>query len=195
MNKDRLQMYVSVINITIIVCWLSLFCFWAVKIFGGNWFEIAVHNEKIIALSAKIQNSWLRYLSSFITIFIARYFIIGAICQKFYFKGKCALFVYASIVSMWVVVDFIHIDAVKMWYGYIVMLLVGIIYHKGWKRLLGAVSIAIELVFSLVSMLTRNIQLQVIDDYLISMVGSIDLYIMFILYYLYSNLIRLRKEI
>ena len=175
MNKDRLQMYESLTKITIVLCWLSLFAFWSIKIFGGNWFEIAVENENFVKLSHYIQNSWLRYLSSLVTIFIARYFIFGAICEKFYFTGKWAIVVFASILSMWIIVDFIPVDFLKMWYGYFIMLIIGIAYHKGRKRFLGLLAIFLEILFSSISMLTRNIQLQIIDDYLVSMIGAIDL--------------------
>ena len=37
-DKDKLQMYNSIVRTTIVLCWLSLFSFWGIKILGGNWF-------------------------------------------------------------------------------------------------------------------------------------------------------------
>ena len=186
-------MYISVTRIAIILCWLSLFSFWALKIFGGNFFEIMVENENFLKFSNFVGNSWLRYLSSFITIFIAQFFIIGAICQRFYFKGKSSIFITICILSIWIVADFVNVDIIKMFYGYIVLIFIGAIYNKGKKRMLGILAIIFEFVFSTLCMITKNLQLSIIDDYLIYFIGSIDLYIMYSLYYLYSNLIRMRK--
>jgi hypothetical protein len=154
-----------------------------------------VKNENFIKFSNCVENSWLKYLSSLITIFIARYFIFGAICQRFYFEGKWLLIIMASIFSIWLVVDFSNNNFLIMWYGYIVMVLVGFFYNNGRKRFLGLLAIVLELAFSTICMLTRNIQLTIIDNYIIYFIGSIDLYIMFIMYYLYSNLLRLGKEV
>lgn len=193
-DKDRLQMYISVTKITIVLCWLSLFDFWAIKIFGGNWFEIMVENENFIKFSNAVQNTWLKYLSSFITIFIARYFTFGAICQKFVFKGKTLFFVLAMIISMWVVVNFIDIPFLNMWYAYILIATFAVFYQKKWKKLYGLLAIAFDFIFSTVSILTRNIELQIITDYLVGYILLIDMNIMYFIYYLYSNLLRLKKE-
>jgi hypothetical protein len=193
-DKDRLQMYISVTKITIVLCWLSLFAFWAIKIFGGNWFEIMVENENFIKFSDAVQNTWLKYFSSFITIFIARYFTFGAICQKFVFKGKTLFLVLAMIISMWIVVNFIDIPFLNMWYAYILIATFAIFYQKKWKKLYGLLVIAFDFIFSTVSILTRNIELQIITDYLVGYILLIDMNIMYFIYYLYSNLLRLKKE-
>ena len=195
MDKDRLQMYISLMRITIVLCWLSLFAFWAVKLFGGNLFEIAVQNENFVKLSHYIENSWWRYVSSFVTIFVARYLILCAVGQRFTYKGKDFVFVSLSIISIWSVVNFVPIEFMKMWYCYIVMAGVGIIYQKGYKRIYGAFSMVLDLAFSGISMITRNIELQLVTDYLTLFILGIDVYIMYLLYYLYLNLLRLKKEI
>ena len=194
MNKDRLQMYISVTKITIILCWLSLFAFWAIKIFGGNWFEIMVENENFVKFSYAVENTWLKYLVNFITIFIARYFIFCAICQKATFKGWKLLLVVCLIISAWVIVNFGNVQIIQMNYLYVVAILIGAIFQKGWKRLFGLLSIVLELLFTTISMLVRNIPVVVLDNYFIAIILSIDFYIMVILYYLYSNLLRLKRE-
>jgi hypothetical protein len=196
-NKDRLQMYVSLTKITIVLCWLSLFSFWAIKIFGGNWFEIMVENENFIKLSNTVQNTWLKYLVSFFTVFIANYLILCAIAQKFYFKGKTLAIVFAIITSVWIVSNFVPLTFgyLPFWYAYLVMILWGIRTQKGWKKCFGIFAIVFEFIFSTVSIITRNIPLHILDDYLMVAILIIDVNIMITLYYLYSNLIILKKGI
>lgn len=187
-------MYESLTKITIVLCWLSLFSFWAIKLFGGNWFEIIVSNENFVKFSDLVQNTWLKYLVSFFTIFFARYFIFCAICQKFTFKGGELIVMILFIISVWFVANFGNFQPIQATYVYIVMAVIGIVYHKSWKRLYGILAIALEFVFTTISMLVRNIPIHILDDYLITFILIIDVNIMIVLYYLYSNLLRIRKE-
>lgn len=192
-DKEKLSMYVDITRITIILCWIALIAFWCLKLFGGNWFEIMVENENFIKFSDLVQNTWLKYVISFITIFTSNYLLFCSICQKFYLKGKDALIVLCLILSMWIVVNFIHIDAIKMWYGYILLILYSFLYHKGKKRLLGVIAALLDCAFSIISALVRNIEINVVQNYLIIFILTLDMYIMYILYYLYSNLKNLLK--
>ena len=82
-----------------------------------------------------------------------------------------------------------------MLYGYMVIMAVGIIYQVKFKKLLGLLAICLEFVFTSLSMLTRNVKVEVTNNYFAALILIIDLYIMTLLYYLYSNFIRLKKEI
>lgn len=189
-------MYVSLTKITIVLCWLSLFSFWAIKLFGGNWFEIMVENENFVKLSNAVQNTWLKYLVSLITIVGGNYLLFGAIAQKFVFKGKQLATVICFLLSMWIVVNFIpNFLLIQFWYGYLITIIFGIITQDGWKKLFGVLAILLDNIFSILSMLIRNVSVEVQDNYLLLMIFIIDLYIMYGLYYLYSNLIRINKEI
>lgn len=190
-------MYVDVTNLTILMCWIALGIFWIIKLFGGNWFEIAVQNKNFIAFSDLLQNTWLKYLVSFITIGGGNYLLIGAICQKFYFKGKQLAVVIFCIVSMWAVSNFVPLSFIYFpsWYGYVVLVAIGTTYQKGWKKCFGLIAILLETAFTVISFLVRNVPIVVLDNYLMISILIIDMYFMSALYYLYSNLIRLRKEI
>lgn len=189
-DKEKLSMYVDITRITIILCWIALIAFWCLKLFGGNWFEIMVENENFIKFSDMVQNTWLKYLVSFITIGIANYLLIGAICQKFYFKGTQLWVVIFAIVSMWAVSNFVPLSFFYFpsWYGYIAMLGISIYYQKGFKKLYGVFAIIFETIFTVISFLIRNLPIVVLDNYLIASILMIDVYIMIALYYLYSNL-------
>ena len=193
-NKDRLQMYISVTKITIVLCWLSLFAFWAIKIFGGNWFEIMVENENFIKFSDAVQNTWFKYLVSLFTIVLCNFLMVGAIIQRFTFKGKDLIIILLSIFSIWAVVNFSNFETLKLVYGYAVFTIIGLIRQKGWKKIFGLLSVLLDFVFVTISMLTRNIKLNFITDYLVILILMIDVYIMYFLYYLHFNLIRLKKE-
>jgi hypothetical protein len=193
----KIKTYIKITRITIVICWISLFAFWAIKLFGGNFFEIAVQNENFVKFSEKVETTWLKYLVSFITIAIAKYLTFGAICQKFYFKGKQLIFVIFGIVSIWAVANFLPLGFLNFssWYGYLIFVLASIIYQKGWKKTFGILSIVFELLFALVSMQVRNLPIEIMSNYLIAAIFIFDLYLMLALYYLYSNLINLKKEI
>ena len=196
-DKEKLKTYIQITRITIVVCWISLFAFWAIKLFGGNFFEIVVANENFVKFSEMVEKTWLKYLVSFITIAVAKYLTFGAICQKFYFKGKDLAFVVFGIVSIWAVANFMPLGKLQFpsWYGYLIFVLAGIIYQKGWKKTFGVLAIFLETIFSVVSALVRNIPVDIISNYLILSIFIFDLYLMLGLYYLYSNLNKLKKEI
>lgn len=194
-DKDRLQMYVSLTKITIILCWLSLFAFWAIKIFGGNLFEIMVENENFIKFSDAVQNTWLKYIVSFLTISLSTYLAFGAVSQNYKYQGWQLFYLIFTTISSWAVANFINVEFLKMWYSYIAIVFFGIIFQRRWKKLLGFLPFILETIFSAISIMTRNISLSFIDNYLVLLIMLTDMYIMSFLYFLYANLIRIKKEI
>lgn len=194
-DKDKIKTYIDITKATICICWVSLFAFWAIKLFGGNFFEIVVQNENFIAFSNLVQNTWLKYLVSFITIAVAKYLTFGAICQKFVFKGKQLLFVIFGIVSIWTISNFMPLGKLQFpsWYAYLVFIVASLIYQKGWKKSFGILAIAFELGFAFISMQVKNLPIETMSNYLITSIFIFDLYLMLALYYLYSNLIKLKK--
>jgi hypothetical protein len=190
----KLKTYIDITRITIVICWISLFAFWAIKLFGGNFFEIVVQNENFIKFSDMVQNTWVKYLVSFITIAVAKYFTFGAICQKFTFKGTQLLVVLLSIIMIWTFANFCENDFLQMYGGYIIFIAIGAFYQKGWKKTFGLLAIVFEVLFNVLSVLIRGLELSLSTNYLIIFIGIFDMYIMTVLYYLYSNLIKLIKE-
>lgn len=181
-------------KITIVICWLSLFSFWAIKMFGGNWFEIMVKNENFIKFSDIVQNTWLLYLSNFITTFIANYFSFCAMLEKFKPNKLHSILILICTILMWAVANFVTVEVIRMYFGYVIIVLYAFIFQKKWKRAYGLLVLVLETLFIGISMVTRNIELNILFDYLTFLILSIDLYIMYALYYLYVNLIRLKKE-
>lgn len=193
-DKEKLSMYVDITKITIIICWVSLIGFWLLKIFGSNFFEIMVENENFLRFSDLIQNTWLKYVVSFITITIANYLMLAAISETLYFNGVKLVIVLCITTSMWAVANFVPIMLIQMYYGYVVILAYSAIIQKGIKKLYGVLAILFELAFTIISLITRSLELTLIDNYLILLILSIDMYIMTLLYYLYTNLNKIKKE-
>lgn len=187
-------MYISLTKITIVLCWLSLFSFWVIKIFGGNWFEIMVENENFVQFSDLVQSSWLKYLGSFISTGISYYFILSAVFFKPFLKGFRFVTYLIIFISTWAVCNFINLEVLRVIYGYVLIILASFVINQGKLKFNGIVFILLDFVFCTISMLTRNINLSVIQDYLIMMILSIDMYIMYFLYYLYSILIKLKGD-
>jgi hypothetical protein len=194
MNKDRLQMYISVTKIAIVLCWLSLFAFWALKIFGGNFFEIMVENENFLKFSQAVQNTWLKYIGSFLSTALAYYFLYGAVFKRVKFERIFLLFYIISVISVWCVSNFVRITFIQFSFGYSVIILSSLIINKRISKLNGFICVFLDFVFSTVSMLTKSIELSFIQDYLILMIGTIDLHIMYSLYFLYSILIKMKRS-
>ena len=193
-DKDRLQMYMSVTKITIVICWLSLFSFWAIKIFGGNFFEIMVENENFLRFSDAVQNTWLKYFISLLTMSTSYYLMFCAVVQRFFPNRKQLMFLIASVSTNWFIINFVDVTFLKTIYGYITIILAGILYQNRYKKLFGILAVILDFVFSVISLFTRNIGFVFVENYLLLSILIIDMYIMTALYFLYSNFIKLKKE-
>lgn len=190
-DKTRLKL----LNRLIITSWIFLFICFIIKLFGANLFEIVYNNKTFIAVCNYIDNNyWINYIISCVCAFISNSLFILAVIQKYKFKWWQLLIV---------VIDVLSATAIKMWnnmYGMIFdvigviiisMIFIGKPCKKYWNILIGNI---LSIIFQVLSMFIRNIKLTFFDDnMLIGLILSIDLYIMLILYYLYSNLKGVKK--
>ena len=87
-DNDKLKTYIDITKITIVICWISLLAFLAIKLFGGNFFEIVVENDNFVKFSEMVETTCLKYLVSFITMGIGNYFIFSSISQRFVLRNK-----------------------------------------------------------------------------------------------------------
>lgn len=193
-DKDRLQMYISVTQITIVICWLSLFAFWAIKLFGGNWFEIMVENENFVKFSNLVQNTWIKYLGALVSTTLAYYFLFGAVFQRVKFQGKFLIFYLLSVICVWAVSNFANVFLIEFAFGYLVIIISSLIINKGIKKINGFICVFLDFIFSTISMLIRCIELTLMDDVLLMMIATIDFYIMYSLYFLYSILSKMKRS-
>jgi hypothetical protein len=114
--------------------------------------------------------------------------------EKFRPNKLHTIIILLSTVSMWAVANFVTIETIRMYFGYVIIVLYAFIFQKKWKRAYGVIVMILETLFIGISMLTRNMELNIVYDYLTFLILSIDIYIMYALYYLYVNLIRLKRR-
>lgn len=171
----------------ITACWVVLLCCFVVKLLGGNWFEIACTNEKFIAFCNKYQNTIIEYIVGVITYTISVTLYMLAILKQKWFKGKqyiILLIIFSFAILKRILINYqILLIILEI---LITIILPIIINYKKWYRPL--IAYCLLFAFQSISLLTKNIGIKVIDtNFLISLIFSIDYYIMIILYYLYAN--------
>lgn len=97
-TKDK---YNRVIKRSIILCWIALAICFIVKIFGGNFFEIATTNQQFIKLCNFIDNNCLR-LVQFINYYLISIIYFSATYRVIRLKLKDFLILSGSIVALFI---------------------------------------------------------------------------------------------
>lgn len=176
----------------IIVSWIALVVCFVIKLFGGNLFEIACTNETFIAICNYADTHlWANYLISALYCFVSLYFFTLAIMQRTKYKVWQLILLILTVLGG---------TALKIWnstYGFYFDIWQGILMpilflNKDFKKypniIIGNILL---IVFQLVSMYVKNIQTSIVYDsgILISSIFGIDILLMIILYFAYSNII------
>lgn len=181
----------------IIGAWVALLICFAIKMLGGNFFEIICKNETFVAICAyKDTHLWLDYIMSGAYCFVSLYFYSLAILQRSKYKIWELILVIITVLGG---------TAIKIWsyeYGWLFdiwqigllpMILLGKKWKEYWKILL---AFALLLVFQVVSMITKGATPEEIyNNSIIGMLYSFDVLIMTLLYYGYANLIKSKKGV
>lgn len=176
----------------IVVCWIALAICFGIKLFGGNLFEIMCENENFIKVCEYADNHWWAYyLMGATQCFISLYFFGLAVSQKYKYKKwelicLIATVIFGSAIKMFSKSFGFIFD---IWQGIIFpMILIGKKYKSYWKILYANILL---MVFQLSSMFIKNINVLVLgDSTLIGTIFSVDIWIMLILYYCYSNILK-----
>lgn len=181
----------------IILCWIMLIVCFIIKLFGGNWFEIICNNEHFINVCNYLDtHAVVRYCIAFPIYVVSTFFIICAcsLCPKP--NKKQAITILVCVSCVWFLQLFNQY--VKMVFEILIHILMPFITRrlnenkelikttlkKTWY--LGIIGYIISFVFQIISLITKNVGIKVIDDNtLISLIFMIDFYIMVALYYLY----------
>lgn len=180
----------------IVVCWIALGICFGIKLFGGNLFEIMCANENFIKVCEYADNHfWADYALSVGYCLISNYFFILAVCGKWKFNNvELIIFVITTFVVCFVKIFSNTFGLILDIWQVIIMPCVFTIKEpkRHWIVILGNV---MAFLFQTISMITRDLSFGIVTDYglLISIIYSTDVTLMFILYYLYSNIIK-RKE-
>lgn len=174
----------------IVVCWIALAICFGIKLFGGNLFEIMCHNENFIKVCIYTDTHFFAYyFLNALNSFILSYFYTLAVCQKLKYEAL-ELFVLIATVLLGVIVK-LYSNVMGFVFDIWQMVIMPCIFtldtpKKHWNVILGNVLVV---AFQLISMFVRNIGLKVLtwESSLTIVIFSIDVFIMVILYYLYSN--------
>lgn len=185
------------LNRVIIASWIGLALCFVIKIFGGNLFEVACANENFIAVCDYAENNqWAYYLIGAVYCFISLYFYTLAILQRTKFKKWELYLVIATVligsrVKMLSEIGGWIFDIWQFWIIHFIFL--GKNFKQYWKVPFAFFSL---LIFQVISLITRNLSIDVVSNngFLVGAIYSIDVILMVILYYLYSNFSKNKKE-
>lgn len=181
----------------IVVCWIALAVCFGIKLFGGNLFEVMCQNENFIKVCEYADNHfWAYYLINALYCFVSLYFFTLAICGKKSFR-KWELIVVIATVIVGTLLKYFnqYVGLVFDVWQFIIMPCVFTLDNK--RRHIYVIPANILLfVFQAISMFVKNIEFGILTDkgLLISMIYSIDVLLMVLLYYGYSNVILMKGE-
>lgn len=185
------------LNRVIIASWIGLAICFVIKIFGGNLFEVACANENFIAVCDYADNHyWANYLINCVHCFISLYFFILAIIGEYKFeKWQLIIVVLTVLIGTNIKLYNSQMGVVFDFWQFIFMPSLFLI--KDIKRIwLIPMANAMLILFQLLSLITRNLALNIVLDngLLVGIIYSIDITIMLFIYYLYSNQIKQKRR-
>ena len=190
-----------VLKRSIITCWVLLALCLVIKLFGGNFFNIVCTNERFIGVCNYIENSWLYCLMGFISYNLTNFLMFASadINKK---SNKTLKIISVCILELyWVMkmlndIDVLNIDIrIYAVLDFIILSLALILYTKDLKQ--SVLANVLMFVFLLISSLTKNLSLSetITENALTTFIFSIDYYIMYSLYFLYTKQIKLKRRI
>ena len=166
--------------------------------FGGNLFEIVCKNETFIAVCEFCDNNWwARYLIGVVNTFLSIYLFCLAILGEIKYKLWQLIVLSATVlIGTAVKLEFTNFGWIfDVWQGVIMPI---IFLNKRWKEYYKIIiANALLVVFQAVSLFTKNLGLTFVvsNGMLITFIYCLDVTIMLLLYYLYANLIKTKKEV
>lgn len=179
----------------IVVCWIALAIYFGIKLFGGNLFEIMCNNENFIKVCEYADNHfWATYLIYLIYAYVTIYFTTLAMIGKWKFtKAEIIIFTITALLGVLIKLLNSTIGVAFDFWQMIIMPMLFVRKNKKrfWYIILGNVLL---IIFQVVSMYIKNIEIGILTNNgaLMSTIYCIDVLIMILLYYFYSNI--LRKE-
>ena len=174
------------------ISWFILFVVWLACIISGKYLNIVMNNPAMLKLNTILtEHIWVDYLIRVLMYYFQTIIVFYAIHKRKMFAYK-PIIVSLMILSCWILKTIlINIQVVN--YIDLVLILSFVIFDfSKWKRVL--IGLGLTLGITLVSSIINNLCIIDVDfiklNTIIVLYFSIDIYIMAILYYLYS-----RKEV
>ena len=181
----------------IIVAWIALGLCFAIKLFGGNLFEIVCNNTNFIAICEYCDNNlWAYCVITSIYSVVGSSIIILAMSGKLKFSWWEIMLVAIgnSLSSCIKAFNLNSIGLILDVFNTIIAPCIITIKQpkRHWWVAIGNIMLVI---FQLVSMFVKNIGIGIVDEStLIGAIFSIDVLLMSTLYYLYSNLVSIKRR-
>ena len=184
------------LNRVIVVCWIALALCLIIKIFFGNLFDIMCQNENFMAVCNYADTHlWLNYLMSAVYCFISLYFFTLAILQQIkYTKWQLVTVILTVLIGTALKMQMSFISVIFDIWQVIIMPIIFLIpkYKQIWRVILANILL---IVFQLASMYIKNCYTEMMyNSMLFGAIYSLDVLIMVILYYAYTNTLRKEKE-
>lgn len=182
----------------IILCWIMLIACFIVKLFGGNLFEVICTDEHFIYVCEFIANNKIIYeLLSYFVYTVPMIVVSMAMCfEPKPSKNQLALIV-VSLTFVWIgrifssnsksILEIIYFVFIPIICEFLKVKNFKSALSKSWYR--GILGYGLILVFQIISMITKNVDLHYLNDNLVvTYILLIDYYIMVALYYFYIKL-------
>lgn len=184
----------------LIICWAILVSCWVIKMFGGNFFNIACSNERVIAICNWLDTSWLKYVIFYLLYIASSYLLIIITDGGFRFTKMAIVKTIITFSTIWIMKLLIDINIIKININFIdiadIILLVVILYLFTKRPVRSIISVVLYFVFILLSTITKNVGMSQIltDNSLVLFIFGIDNYILLVIASIYSKKIYLKKE-
>lgn len=169
----------------IVVSWVVLIFCLIVKLFGGNWFELGVENEKFVAFCNYVDNTmWLKMALACLIYLFTNYFILCILINRKKLDKKIValflpLMITKSIINWYFTTLGLMLDV-------IILIVLPIVITRKWKRVI--FGNLLVMVFQLLTLGIRNLSINFNfgNTFLEQSLYQIDYYLMIILFYLYT---------
>ena len=183
----------KVVNRMIIACWIVLFLCFVFKIFSNDLFDIMVKNEGFINFAHYIDSRiWLQALVYLPYVLIGNTLLLLAIIGE-RSRNKKTFFIVAISVFVEYVVRTIILYFLPAYYPAInfcldTILIVLVPYYFNKNMIVCITGYLVNLGIQSISLLIRNLGIKIIlADSITSMILVIDVLLMYLLFYLYTN--------
>lgn len=194
MTKNEMDM-ARLLRRVILISWASLaFCF-AIKLFGGNFFEILSDDQHYKALCEYVDcHFWAKYLIAVCSTMLCQSLYTLAILQEYKFT-KWQIIITTISVLLSTLTKY-YSNTIGLIFDAWLLIGLPLIFLKTIKRAWEVVvAVLLNFLFQLVSLITKNLAFGFIDNSaFITLIYGIDVYFMCLLYYLYRNYQKEKKS-
>ena len=169
----------------IVVSWVVLGICLIIKLFGDNWFELSVENEKFIAFCNFVDNTmWAKMILACIIYLFTGYFIICIALNRNKLTRKDVL-IFLPIMIFKSIINWFY-PTISFILDIMILFILPFVLTRNFKRVL-IVNILV-IVFQLLTIAIRNLSVNFnsSNTFLEQSLIQIDYYIMIMLFYFYN---------